>query len=268
MATTTSARPSNPTTPAFTNDKDWINAYLDIHVLSVSSYRYSYLLWFGIAFIFLVFSALHLTGSRGGFIGALWSKWSIRRRTFRKKRALAIARRNGQPHRQPEALPSNAQLLCLCILSLATVALSFAGPDYIAPGDKAWQFYRRGWTPLGMATSTAYSPPQYTISKAWWTAGGRTGELAFALLPLCILFALKAPPFAIFAIPFMVQLHFDKLAWLHRWCGRLIWIMSAAHVVLWSVQLVNDRREETGRMAYVYAWLELKFIWGWIVSKM
>jgi len=152
----------------------------------------------------------------------------------------------------------------LFVLLLATVALSVVGPDYIAPGIKLWQFYRREGNASGIVS---FGQPQYTISKAWWTAGGRTGQIAFALLPLCVLFALKAPPFAIFAIPFMIQLFFDKLAWLHRWSGRLIWLMSAAHVALWIVQLVRDQRETTGRMALVYAWQASQFICGWIVRN-
>ena len=268
---TTSAMSHNPTTPAYSDDADWITAYFAIHTMSDSSRRYTYLLWVTVAFIFLVFSLLHWTGSRGGFVGASWSKWSLRRRTWRKKHSLAVSRRKNQPHRQPSSLPSNAQLLCLCVLSLATIALSVAGPDYIAPGVKLWQFYRRrpDASDLRIAAydPTSFDQPQYTISKAWWTAGGRTGQIAFALLPLCILFALKAPPFAIFAIPFLVQLYFDKLAWLHRWSGRLIWLMSAVHVVLWTVQLVQDHRQTTGQMALVYAWQEPKFIYGWIVRN-
>lgn len=263
--------PSNPSTPAFADDVDWITAYLAIHTLSDSSRRYSYLIWVTVGFIFLLFALLHWTGSRGGFVGACWSKWTLRRRTWRKKHSLAVARRKNQPHRQPSSLPSNAQLLCLVFLLLATTALSVAGPDYIAPGIKLWQFY--GQSPSGIVARTAaydsssVSQPQYTISKAWWTAGGRTGQIAFALLPLCILFVLKAPPFAIFAIPFLIQLFFDKLAWLHRWSGRLIWLMSTTHVALWTVQLLRDRRETTGRMALVYAWQAPRFIYGWIVRN-
>jgi hypothetical protein len=224
-------------------------------------------------FIFFLFTLLHWTGARGGFIGASWSKWALRRRTLRKKHKLAMAQRKNLPHQQPTALPSNAQLLSLFILLLATIALSVAGPDYIAPGVKLWQFHRRRLgTSQIVPRTAAYDPssfvqPQYTIGKAFWTAGGRTGQIAFALLPLCVLFALKAPPFAIFAIPFMVQLYSDKLAWLHRWSGRLIWLMSTVHVVLWSVQLVRDRRDTTGQIALVYAWQQPKFICGWIVRN-
>jgi hypothetical protein len=266
----TSAFISNPTTPAYADDADWITAYLSIHTMSEPSGRYGYLLWIAIAFIFLMFALLHWTGSKGGFIGASWSKWSIRRRTWRKKHSLAMARRKNQPHRQPSSLPSNAQLLCLFALLLATAVLSVAGPDYISPSDKIWHFHRRALETTDIVTrEVTYDPtafqPRYTIFKSWWTAGGRTGLVAFALLPLCTLFALKAPPFAIFAVPFMIQLHFDKLAYLHRWSGRLIWLISTAHVAMWTIQLVRDRRESTGNMALFYAWQESKFIYGWVV---
>ncbi|EEB87699.1 hypothetical protein MPER_14869, partial [Moniliophthora perniciosa FA553] len=66
----------------------------------------------------------------------------------------------------------------------------------------------------------------------------------FGLIPLCILFALKAPPFAVFALPFTTQLHFDKLSWLHKWY----------------------RRPLTGEPGYTYAWRYEKFFFGWIVS--
>lgn len=262
VSSTTTAFPSNPSTPNIANDLQWVDAYLTIHYMSASSRRYAYLLWIVVVFIFLIFALLHWTGSRGGFIGASWSKWSLRRRTWRKKHSLAVARRNNQPHKQPSSLPSNAQLLCLVLLFLATVALSVAGPDYIAPGLKLWQFERRAT--LG-SDETSPDAPQYTIWKAWWTAAGRTGLISFSLLPLCVLFALKAPPFAVFAIPFMIQLYFDKLAWLHRWSGRLIWLTSTAHVVLWTVQMVTEHRPSTGQIVLKYAFLEMRFIWGWIV---
>jgi hypothetical protein len=43
--------------------------------------------------------------------------------------------------------------------------------------------------------------------------------------------------------------------------------MSAAHVALWTVQLVKDHRQTTGQIALVYAWKESKFIYGWIVRN-
>ncbi|KAH7926310.1 hypothetical protein BV22DRAFT_365979 [Leucogyrophana mollusca] len=257
----TSAFPSDPTTPAYPDDLEWITAYLTIHSLSVPSRRYSFLLWIAVVFIFLVFAVLHWTGSRGGFFGAYWTKWSLRRRTWRKKHNLAVARRRNEPHRQPRSLPSNAQLLCLGVLLLASLVLAFVGPDYISPSQKVWQVRRA--TSYDASTFAPFQA-QYTIGKAWWTSSARTGQIAFALFPLCVIFALKAPPFALFAIPFMIQLFFDKMAWLHRWSGRLIWFLATVHVALWSVQLARDKRAGTGSVAYTYAWSYEPFIYGWI----
>ncbi|KAG1905591.1 uncharacterized protein F5891DRAFT_1125682 [Suillus fuscotomentosus] len=229
------ALPTDPTTPAFSDDLQWITAYLTIHSLSIPSRRYSFLIWIVVVLFFLVFAILHWTGSRGGFLGAHWTKWTIRRRTWRKKHNIALALKNDHSHRQPNSLPSNAQLLCLALLLGGSLALAFVGPDYISP-----------------------------TSQTWWTSSARTGQIAFALLPLCVLFALKAPPFAIFAIPFMIQFFFDKLAWLHRWTGRLIWFLTSIHVALWSVQLVQDHNSSTGRVAYVYAFSYMPFIFGWV----
>lgn len=248
----------NPTTPAFADDADWIVAYLKIHALNKASWRYAYIFWLAIGTVTLTFTVFRLLGPRLGRLGAYWSKWSLRRRTWRKKHSLAQARKSGQPHRQPLLLPSNAQLLCLFSLIAASLAATFIGPDNIAPSNKLFRS-------LAAPDVAAYIP-QYTIQKAWWTSGGRAGLMAFALFPLCILFALKRPPFAIFAIPFFTNTHFDKFMWLHRWTGRFIWAMVALHAILWSVQLAKDTRSGTGEIAYVYAWHFQRFICAWIVS--
>ncbi|OJA10566.1 hypothetical protein AZE42_03146 [Rhizopogon vesiculosus] len=263
------AFPADPTTPAFSNDLEWITAYLTIHSLSAPSRRYSFLIWIVVVLFFLAFAIVHWTGSRGGFLGAHWTKWTIRRRTWRKKHNTALALKRNDLHRQPRSLPSNAQLLCLTLLLGVSLALAFVGPDYISPSLEVWQVRRD----VVLSESYSFIPntapylplqPQYTIDKAWWTSSARVGQIAFALLPLCVLFALKSPPFAIFAIPFMIQLFFDKLAWLHRWTGRLIWFLTSVHIAFWSVQLVRDRNPSTGRIAYVHAFSYTPFIFGWI----
>jgi hypothetical protein len=248
----------NPTTPAFDDDIEWFVAYLKIHALSRTTWRYAYYLWFAIGLVALVFAVCHLLGLRSGALGAYWSKFSLRRRTWRKKHSLAQAKKSRQPHKQPLLLPSNAQLLTIFSITIASLAATFIGPDYIAPSHR---LFHRAAVP-----DVAAYIPQYTIHKAWWSSGNRAGLVAFALFPLCILFALKRPPFAIFAIPFFTHVHSDKLIWLHRWIGRLIWALVALHAALWSVQLSKDRRSGTGDIAYVYAWHYQRFIFAWTVS--
>lgn len=268
-STSIASLPPNLSTPSFLTEGDdlqYITAYLVIHMMSDNSRRYMYILWFCIGFIFLVFTFLHLSGSRGGFIGAYWSKWAIRRRTWRGKHFLKIAQKKGQ-RGYPTSLPPNGQLLCLAALPIVTFLLAFVGPDYISPTIGLFDFRSSLLSAREYAITKYYQyQPQYTIQKAWWTSGGRTGLIAFCLLPLCVLFALKSPPFAIFALPYTTQLHFDKLAWLHRWSGRLIWSVAALHVGLWSAQLIVDKRESTGKMTYQYAWQYQEFIYGWIVG--
>lgn len=240
-------------------------------MMSSPSYRVTYLLWFAIAFIFLVASVFHLFGVRETSVGAYWSKWALRRRTWRKKHALALARKNGNDHRQPLSLPSNAQLLSLVCIFVISLVLCFVGPDYIAPQVGVFDFVndapvanikRRDAYPISLFFKYQ---PQYTIPKAWWTVGGRTGLVAFALFPLCVLLALKSPPFALFSLPFTAQVQFDKLGVLHRWTGRLIYLVVVIHVATWSVQLAKDTRQTTGQAAYTYAWIYQKFLFGWIV---
>ncbi|RDB21080.1 Ferric/cupric reductase transmembrane component 1 [Hypsizygus marmoreus] len=246
--------PANPITPNISDDAEWIKTYLVMHSMSGNSLCYAYFLWFGVAIVSCAFAILHLSGCRGNVIGAYWSKWGLRRRTWRGKYTLAVSRRTGErPH--PESLPSNGQLLCVSVLFIAVLLLAFVGPDYISP---SYNFFN-----LSTISVDPDYRPQYTITKAWWTSGGRTGIMAFALLPLCILFALKAPPFALFALP-AIQMHFDKLAWLHRWSGRLFWLLSTAHVLFWSIQLLTDQRMGTSHLAYRFAWQHREFIYGWV----
>lgn len=88
-------------------------------------------------------------------------------------------------------------------------------------------------------------------------------------MPLCVLLALKAPPFALLALPFVTQLHSDKLAWLHRWSGRIIYLLTVAHIATWSVQLTNDHRAGgAGGTAWGYVILYDKFIYAIIVSPL
>lgn len=261
----------NPIPPPSQDEHDWLTTYLLIHRLSFPSYRYTYLLWIVVVLVFVVSVLFHWNGRVcGSFVNALWKKWGYRRRTWRKKHALTEASRTNKPHKQPLPLPSNAQLLGLLVLLVISLVLSFVGPDYIAPGTRIWDLFHNTTQPSGTSTDsspTSFSstPPSFTISKTWWSSGGRTGTIAFALFPLCVLFALKAPPFAVFALPFFIRLYNDKLAFLHRWSGRLIWFITTLHVALWTVQLCLDVLKP-GTPIFTVAFTYEKFVFGWLVG--
>ncbi|CAE6488836.1 unnamed protein product, partial [Rhizoctonia solani] len=270
----------NPTTPAFINSYQWINTYLVIHKMSTTSYRYAYMLWLAITLVAVVVAIAHITSRRTTVIGVIWRKYTLRRRTWRKQASLRAIQKSKQPHRQPYSLPSNAQLVAVTILFVASALLCCVGPDYISPYTRLWDLksnltapalirrdFMEAFRDLERRAPIASTPttrqPAYTIPKAWWTAGGRTGIIAFALFPLCVLFALKAPPFALFALPFTTQMHFDKLALLHRWSGRIIWIITTIHVATWGVQLGRDERHGiAGGIAWDYVWQYPLFIYG------
>lgn len=258
-----------PQLPDDADDLLWLTAYLAQHMLSHSSWVYAWILWIAVGVAFLAASILHWTRARGGYFGALWSKWALRRRTWRKKRGLAAAQQKQQPHRQPQALPSNAQLLTIVVLCLSATALSFAGPDNLAPGSYIWNLNKYPYTnhlkKRYNVDDFTYLQPKFTINKAWWTSGDRTGLIAFALYPLVVVLALKAHPFAILSSPLFLQLFFDKLALVHRWCGFLTWILATLHTVFWAAQLALDHRQRTGVIGFDYAWKFDRFQYAWTV---
>lgn len=280
--------PANPRTPVLLDDVEWVTAFMVIHMLSESSRRYMYILWMLIAGITVVAAVAHVFGHRLGIIRGYYNKWAMRRRTWRGKHAIEMSKKRGK-HHYPVSLPANGQLLALAIICALTAALTLAGPDYIAPNVPL--FFKRD-VATAVSSSSASNDlasslagntvelhsraqgdiwqyvgfqPGYTIWRAWWTLGGRTGLIAFALMPLCVLWALKAPPFALFALPFTAQYHFDKLSWLHKWLARIIYLLTLLHVVFWSIQLFRERRTSGHEIAYNFAWLYTKFVWGWVV---
>lgn len=273
MASTAPAsRPANPTSPAYSDDIEFVTAYLAVRALSNSSRVYAYALWIALGVFLLFWSLCHHLHLRGGYLGALWSKWALRRRTWRKKHTLALAKANGQPHQQPYSFPANAQIFTVILIFLVALALSFVGPDNLAPGSYFWTLSQYPYATTSGFAKREYTidqfmqfAPQYTIPKAWWTMGDRTGLIAFALFPLCVLFAMKSPPFAILSLSFTVQVFCDKLMLLHKATAWLIYLLTVLHVAFWSVQLLMDHRD--GKVAYTLAWQYEKFLFAWTVRK-
>ncbi|KAL5511241.1 hypothetical protein ACEPAH_4456 [Sanghuangporus vaninii] len=282
-SSSSTAQPANPTAPSYVDDVTWLTGYLTIHSLSVNSYAYMFLFWFGVALVFFGLSWATWTGVRATSLGARWNKWALRRRTWRKKHTLKAieeeARKKGVPvsavHRQPKSLPSNAQIMTATVLVIVTLVICFVGPDYINPDVPLFDFSgsssssssttkrARLTAPINDQTMNAFIA-HYNIQKSWWTSAARTGGVAFALFPLVVALALKSPPFAIFGIPGLVQFGHDKTIRLHRYVGRLIYFVTLLHVLFWVVQVLRDRRELTGELVFAYVWKYQKFRFAWV----
>lgn len=258
---TATAGPVNPTVPASADDHTYIANYLQVHGLSSPSYRYAYFLWFVLIALVVIYSLLHHAGAGRGALGAWWSKHLMRRRVLRAGKASAAAPAGGPlgKKRRPKVMPSNAQIASIAVVGALSALLCVVGADYIAAGSSTWDL----GTSFTKRASSNLALPNYNISKTWWTSGSRFGLIAFALMPLVVLFALKAPPFALLALRAFTHLHADKLALLHRWTGRIVWLFTTLHVALWTVELLKDSRNDgSGRSVWDVAWLYSKFIWA------
>jgi hypothetical protein len=179
-----------------------LDAFLE---LTAPSYRYAYLLWFSVALFVLVFGIVDLVTGSGmshGVLSARWHKWSIQRPSLsslfgRGTSALHRANPNVPPKSRKPAWrltfsqsPVYGELIALFVLAVAVALACILGADYIKPTESTFGFAhstkrRLSNFPFGAIveslTSRDYeinpvSPPGYTIHKAWWTAGGRTGE--------------------------------------------------------------------------------------------
>lgn len=158
-------------------------------------------------------------------------------------------------------MPSNGQIVAVFILFALPLVFCFIGSDYIFPDAKMFD-YRTSFIKRASAP-TVYVTPSYSIPKAWWTVGSRTGLVAFSLFPLTVLFALKSPPFAIFSISAFTHMFYDTLTLMHKWAGRLVWFVTAMHVAFWTVQLAKDgRNDKSDRSMWQVVWIYDKFIWG------
>ena len=199
---------------------------------STPSYRYAYLLWMVFALMAIIYAVAHHARLSGGSLGAAWARIGIRRYVLGSKR----------PGSKNRALPSNNINVTLALIAIVTIILSLIGADYVVPSssvlDFSTSFRKRG------------TNPGYTINKSLWTLGSRFGFMAFALMPLVVLFALKAAPVAILSIKWFTDVHHDKLAMLHRGVAWLIWFITTAHVVLWTVQLFQD--QYNGKATWIY----------------
>lgn len=187
---------------------DWLLTLDCRYAHTAPSYRYAYLLWFAITFFVLLFGTLgRLAGGdkKHGALSARWHKWSIRRPSlfalFRRMSS-SLPRTNANMPPPPRKVrtpawwkikfspsPVYGELLALFLLAAATALASILGPDYIKPSVSTFDLTHNNKRSLSGETYNSrnndvlgrdyqinpVTPPGYTIQKAWWTAGGRTG---------------------------------------------------------------------------------------------
>lgn len=185
--------------------------------------------------------------------------------SYPPKGAAQLAPQHAPPPRQRYVitLPSIGRLFLAFWLLAVPVILTLVGADYIRPtagmfdlsaswpnaSDARYGFYgkrdalvkRIDWG-LGSFSPVSTSPATYSIPyHTWWTSGGRTGLMTNALTPFVTLLALKQVPWALLSTKALGGHAFERLSFLHKWGGRLIWLFAIAHTVTWSVQLSKDQ---------------------------
>ncbi|KAN0061676.1 hypothetical protein ACQY0O_005667 [Thecaphora frezii] len=176
--------------------------------------------------------------------------------------------------------------LVTCFLGIP-VCLTLVGTDYIGPNvalfdlSESWPSSTTPNSQLGLSRRAYQTlrkrlqwgigdfPPVTTIAptvtlpyRTWWTLGDRTGDMTSALVPLVVVMALKQVPFALFSMRALGGYAFDRLSFLHKWGGRIIWLFATAHLVTWVVQLNKDQRIGEPVWNFVFMWT--KFRWGWV----
>jgi len=243
---------------------DETDVYFASHYLNKPSQLYGCILW-AIILAALLISQIPLPIEwRQTFSNAtswriirhrtIWSQRSLRRlfrSPFRPDSPNRTA--SSAPSSSSTFLPSNGNLLLLYLCFILLCSLYTVGPDYIRGSSYSKEI---------VDTSGRES-----ISKSLWTSAARAGLIAFSLLPLCVLLALKSSPAAIFSWNWTLQLFFDKLALFHRWTARVLYLFTVLHVVLWTVKLCNDRISD-GRRVIEHAFKKDRFVSGWLVRAL
>lgn len=257
----------------------YLRGYFNAHMLSMSSHRYEYISWIVLAIVILIIAAFHHIGlGDQSYIGAAWSRWAL------KNRVIKIGKKENQS-RKVITFPSFGRTLLLVALIIVPVVLTIVGADYIRPSAnvfnmaESWpntnisrftvglnrraRLMKRLHWGQGVFPIVTTNPPSITLPyRTWWTAGGRTGAMTNALTPFIVVIALKQVPFALLSTKFLGGFAFDRLSFMHKWGGRVVWLFATAHIVLWSVQLSKDQAFGGPMWAFVFMWT--KFRWGWV----
>lgn len=266
----------------------YIRNYLNAHMLSWPSHRYEYITWIVLGLICIVLSVCYHVGIQDqSYVGAFWSRWALKNRVIKigsKQARYAEAYEDPLQKKSPKrrkvlTFPSFGRFLLLSALIIVPVILTLVGADYIRPTanvfdmSESWPntsvspftpgLNRRLEWGLGNFPRVSTNPPKLTLPyRTWWTAGGRTGAMTNALTPFVVIVALKQIPFALFSTRLLGGIAFDRLSFLHKWGGRIVWLFATAHVILWSVQLEQDEAFGTSMWKIIFLWT--KFRWGFV----
>jgi hypothetical protein len=112
--------------------------YLDAHTLSFPSWRYSYIFWFVLIFLFLAWTIMHQLHWRAGFISAAYRKFAMRKLTFGKKpppRSTVGSAAAPAKRRRNWTSMTISQFIGLVLLTAFTFVMCYVGPDYIQPRE-------------------------------------------------------------------------------------------------------------------------------------
>jgi hypothetical protein len=270
----------------------YLKGYFGAHALSAPSHRYEYIALMAIGGIVIIIAAFHHSGlADQTLLGAVWNKWAVKNRVVKfgskkaspngssgtDKRGLKEVK---HPHRRKLfTFPSFGKLLLMLAFVIIPVVVTIIGADYIRPSadifDMSESFpnssisintpglHRRLEWGIGKYPAVTIQAPSITLPyRTWWTSGSRTGAMTNALTPFVVVIALKQIPFALLSTRLLGGLAFDRLAFMHKWGGRVVWVFATLHVSLWSVQLAQDQAFGESMWAIVFMWT--KFRWGFV----
>ncbi|KAJ1025306.1 hypothetical protein NDA13_004122 [Ustilago tritici] len=277
----------------------YLQGYFNAHMLPLPSYRYVYLLWFLTIAVCLVLGSFHMLGvGDRSYIGAKWKRWATKNRVYKLGKRVDI---HGNPidkdskgfirayaplkPRKIVTFPSFGRVVLLFFMLAVPIVLTFVGADFIGPNlglfdfSQSWPsqttntvgMSRRAlqlfpkrvlWGQGSYPSVTTYPPTRTLPYRTWWTTGDRTGDITMGLVPIVLIMALKQVPFALLSTRFFGGYGFDRLSFLHKWGGRIIWLFATAHLVTWCIQLNKDTRIGEPVWSFVFMWT--KFRWGWV----
>ncbi|WFD41652.1 hypothetical protein MPSI1_000284 [Malassezia psittaci] len=241
--------------------------YLSAHQFTKPSERYMFIFWFILAGIGVLMGVQHMIGLMDRtFLGTIWIKCATSNHVARllkaprttpaqgaMPQARSLVSRVMHAFQRRAFLSFNAgRLSAIIAILLPILCLTFIGYDYIdsrrgmfemdGSSMSQTQAQKRSvhWG-IGSNSPVLFTKPDGSLSyHTWWTVGSRFGDLANALTPLVVLFALKQAPFALLSLPIFGAYSLDSLGFLHKWAGMLLWVYATVHTVTWLVQVGKD----------------------------